>query len=223
LHERPWPQPLTVARRVRSRTHPDGAGRCPRCWLISRACACAVLMPLAAQTRFMVVQHVREGAKSTSTVRWARLLLPRCELLEYSARGDAALPAVGLPGDWLLFPNGPEHSDVVSGPADVPPASAGERPQRLIVLDGTWRQVRRMLAATPNLGRLPRLSVSPRPSGARLRAAPSPRALSTLEAMAGAVARLESPELGQALLRLHDLLVDRVLRARGRPGWGRAA
>lgn len=211
LREQTPLQPLTVANGVRSRTHPDGAGRCPRCWLISRACACALLWPLPVRTRFVIVRHVRETSKSTSTARWAGLLVPGCELREYRERADAPSLALGAPGDWLLFPG-----DSEAGPPRPPP-------RRFIVLDGTWRQARRMLRALPTLERVPRLTIPPRPQGMRLRAAPNGRALSTLEAMAGAVAHLESVELGAALLEIHDALVGRVLRARGRPGLGRAA
>jgi DTW domain-containing protein YfiP len=161
--------------------------------------------------RFLIVRHVREATKSTSTARWAHLLLPSCELREYRERADADGLALGAPGDWLLFPGEGEAS-----PARLPP-------QRLIVLDGTWRQARRMLRALPALQWIPRLTAPPRLPGLRLRTAPNGGALSTLEAMAGAVAKLESAELGALLLETHDALVDRVLRARGRPGLGRAA
>lgn len=191
---------------MRSRTHPDGAGRCPRCWLISKACACALLLPLPVRTRFAVVRHVREASKSTSTARWAQLLVPGCELHEYRERADAAGIALKTPGDWLLFPGAAEAT-----PPQPPP-------QRLIVLDGTWRQARRMLRALQALQQIPRLTVPPRPQGMRLRLAPNGGALSTLEAMAGAVAHFESAELGARLLQTHDALVDRVLRARGRSG-----
>ena len=95
--------------------------------------------------------------------------------------------------------------------------------RRLIVLDGTWRQTRRMLSAIPRLKEIPRLTIPPRPGATRLRAAPRGEALSTLEAMAGAVRAVESEALADALLRIHDTLVNRVLRARGRPGTERAA
>jgi hypothetical protein len=41
--------------------------------------------------------------------------------------------------------------------------------------------------------------------------------------MAGAVHQLESESLGEALLGIHDALVERVLRARGRRSLERAA
>jgi len=156
----------------------------------------------------VVLRHVREADKSSNTARWAALLLPECELRAWAARPDVALLRdLGQPGDCLLFPGeGPPSSP--RRPA-VPPA-------RVVVLDGTWRQVRRMLRALPALQALPRLSVAPRPRRFGLRAAPSPSHLSTLEAISSAVAVLESEALAEALDGCHRELVARALSARGR-------
>lgn len=193
---------------MRSRTAPDGGGRCPRCALHASACACQVLPRLAVRTHFVVIRHAREAAKSSNTARWASLLLPTLELLKWSGRPDATLlQGLGRPGDWLLFPEeGRLHA----------PSLVGSPPQRVLVLDGTWRQVRRMLRRLPALQGLPRLSVAPRPGRVGLRAAPSPTHLSTLEAISSAVALLEGEALALALDGCQRELVARALRARGR-------
>jgi DTW domain-containing protein len=194
---------------VRSRTAPDGGGRCPRCALHESACACALLPQLPIQTRFVVIRHAREAHKSSNTARWAALLLPSVELRSWWGRPDAGqLGDAGRPGDWLLFPL--EESASNPAPVALPP------PQRVVVLDGTWRQVRRMLRALPALQAVPRLSVPPRPGRVALRRASSPGQLSTLEAMSSAVAVLESETLAAALDGCHRELVSRALRARGR-------
>jgi DTW domain-containing protein YfiP len=193
---------------VRSRTAPDGGGRCPRCALHRSSCPCALLPRLAVKTRFVVIRHAREAQKSSNTARWAALLVPGVELLAWSGRPDAGqLGDVGRPGDWLLFPS--EH-------ASTGPATAAAQPERLVLLDGTWRQVRRMLRALPALQALPRLCVPPRPGRVGLRRAPSPGHLSTLEAICSAVAVLESEALATALDGFHRELVSRALAARGR-------
>jgi len=193
---------------VRSRAAPDGAGRCVRCALRLPACGCPLLVPLPIHTHFLVLRHVREAQKSSNTARWAALLLPRCELQPWSGRQDAARFAdLGRPGDWLLFPSEAGKSDG---------AAPGGAPERVLVLDGTWRQAHRMLRALPALQHLPRLSVPPRPLGFRLRAPPSPVHLSTLEAMASAVALLEGEAQAKAVDNCHRALVGRALSARGR-------
>ena len=186
----------------------SGAGsvRCGRCAL-RPPCACRFLEPLPVRTRFVVLRHAREAQKSSNSARWAALLVPRCEMRTWAGRRDAAaLRDLGRPGDWLLFPSGRDEP----GPAGPVPS-----PARVLVLDGTWRQVRRILRALPALQTLPRLSL---PAGAprlRLRAAPAPGCLSTLEAIAGAVALLESEALGRVLDARHRAVVALALAARG--------
>jgi DTW domain-containing protein len=193
---------------VRSRTAPDGGGRCPRCALQLPVCACELLVPLPIRTRFVVLRHAREAPKSSNTARWAALLVPGCELLQWSGRPDAGrLAGLGARGDWLLFP---DAAAVVAPAAKAPP------PERVVVLDGTWRQVRRMLRSLPALQALPRFSVAPRPERVGLRAAPTPSHLSTLGAISGAVSLLESEALALVLDSWHRELVARALRARGR-------
>ena len=193
---------------MRSRTAPDGGGRCPRCALQQPVCACALLQVLPIRTPFLVLRHVREADKSSNTARWAALLLPGCEVRAWGGRPDSArLVDVGQPGDWLLFPNQTPQAS---------PVPNGARPERLVVLDGTWRQVRRMLRALPAVRALPRLSVVARPRRFSLRAAPSPSHLSTLEAMSSAVAVLEGEALAEALDARHREVVVRALTARGR-------
>jgi DTW domain-containing protein len=169
---------------------------------------CTLLPSLSIRTRFVIVRHAREAQKTSNTARWAALLVPGCELLGWGARPDAGhLGQLGRPGDWLLFPGGQEtpRGELATAP-----------PERVVVLDGTWRQVRRMLRALPGLQGLPRLSVPPRPGRVGLRRAPSPGHLSTLEAMSSAVAILESEAMAVALDVCHRELVSRALRARGR-------
>jgi DTW domain-containing protein YfiP len=201
-----FPKPGSAS--VRSRTAPDGGGRCPRCALHQSACACGLFCRLPVSTRFLVVRHAREAHKSSNTARWAALLVPNCELLGWSARPDVRqLGDIGRPGDWLLFP----QESAVPGP--TLPLGA---PERVVVLDGTWRQVRRMLRALPSLQGLPRLQVPPRPSRVGLRRGPSPLHLSTLEAICSAIGLLEGEALAATLDGYHRELVSRALRARGR-------
>ena len=159
------------------------------------------------RTRFVVLRHAREAEKSSNSARWASLLVPGCEMRTWAGRCDVVMHGdLGRPGDWLLFPSEGEGGE---------PGRPEALPERVVVLDGTWRQVRRMLRALPRVRRLPRLSVGPRSPGARLRAPPAPGCLSTLEAMAGAVALLEGEALGQALDARHRAVVARARAARG--------
>ncbi len=191
---------------MRSSTPEDLAGRCARCYLPTRLCLCAHVPRLDTRTAFLVIRHNKEREKSSNTVRLAALALPRCEVLTYGAPDqpfDASV--LETPDTWLLFPG------AAPPPADTPP------PKRLVVVDGSWGQARRMVQRLPALRRLPGLSLPPPPPHTRrLRRPPHPEGMSTLEAMAGAVALLEGAEHASPLYALHELMIDRVLESRGR-------
>jgi DTW domain-containing protein YfiP len=164
-------------------------------------CLCNDVEHVADHTEVLVLRHAKEGFRTTNTARIAALALARCRVIEWTGR-DAELPP--LDGAWLLFPG------------DGPSRPAGPPPSRLVVLDGSWRQARRILLRCPALHRLPRLSLAtPHVAAPRLRASPAPEAMSTLEAIARALETLDGSEVGAALDRVHALASRRVLAARG--------
>ncbi len=198
---------------MRSFTPPGAPGRCPRCLLLADYCLCE-LVGVASESRpeVLIVRHHWEAFKSTGTARLAGLALSNASILDMAAENPEPVRERlrGLEDAWLLYPDG----------AEAPGNRDHERtpPRTLIVLDGTWRQTRKMLRRLPELARFPRFSVSPDASGAerdRLREPPRPGALSTLESIGEALARLDSPAAGQRLLELHQQFVARTRHARG--------
>ncbi|RKG94530.1 DTW domain-containing protein [Corallococcus sp. CA053C] len=193
---------------MRSRTPDDLVGRCERCYLPTAWCLCAQVPVVPTRTELLIIRHNKEAQKSTNTARIAALALPRCRIVSYGAPGqpfDASVLEDGL-DTWLLFPDAPE--------------AEGPLPQRLVVIDGSWAQARRMVQRVPGLRRLPGLRLPPpAPDTRRLRRPPHPDGMSTLEAMAGALARLEGEAVAEPLLALHEVMIQRVLGSRGRLGW----
>jgi len=160
--------------------------------------------------RVLVVRHTWEAFKSTGTARLAALALGNLRIVDMAAENPEAARAElrALEDAWLLYP-GP-----TSGAFD-----ASKRPETLVVLDGTWRQTRKMQRRLPELSRFPRFSLPELPSQEarlRLRQPPRPGARSTLEAIADALALLDSPECGARLLDLHRYFVEQTQRARGK-------
>lgn len=192
---------------VRSFTSAELPGRCQRCWVRLEHCVCAVVPRVEPRTGVIVVRHAREAMKSTGTVRVAALALPNAHVLEYEEDGEPAraqLSGLLTPGTHVLFPSEP------TVPWD------GAQVDRLVVLDGTWRQARRMFHRLPALHALPRLALPPKAEAVlRLRDSATEGGRSTLEALADALARLEGDEVAAPLHRLHADFVERVFRARG--------
>ena len=201
---------------MRSMTAPGAPGRCPRCLILVAHCVCELVgEPRESQPQILIVRHHWEAFKSTGTARLASLALSNLRLLDMTAEDPAPVRAAlrELDGAWLLYPDGsarPGESEKGSG-----------RPRVLVVLDGTWRQTRKMLRRLPELARFPRYSLGPAVESLgrdRLREPPRAGARSTLESIADALAELESRECGERLLALHQAFVERTRIARGQRG-----
>ena len=118
---------------------------------------------------------------------------------------DTPLKVDDFAGAWLLWPGEPEI------PADVP------RPSTLVVLDGSWSQSRKMLQRVPQLRALRKWSLAAPPGRRSLRVSP-PGGMSSLEAIAEALAVLEGEELGARVRAVHEALVQKQLGERGYVG-----
>lgn len=190
---------------MRARSFDDPAGRCPRCLLRGEACVCAVLPMIPTRTHFLILRHVIESRRSTNTGWVAALALPNSTLLDVG--GGPAVPEEPLraPGTWLLFPG------------FAPPPSGAPPPSHVVVLDGTWKQARKLLLRVPALRGLPKLSLPPPANPpVRMRRQTVEGGMSTLEAIAAAVARFEGPEAGARLNELYEQMARRALAVRGR-------
>ena len=90
-------------------------------------------------------------------------------------------------------------------------------PDRVVVIDATWQQSRRLYSSMPVLWALPRLFL-PEPTRSRDRLRDQHRSdeMSTIEAVAAAVAKIEGPETANPLESLYDEVVRRTISLR----WG---
>ncbi|RKH18249.1 DTW domain-containing protein [Corallococcus praedator] len=178
----------------------DRPPRCPRCNLAIHLCLCAEIPQVETRTRFLLLQHVLETAKRSNTGRVAALALANAKLLIVGGMTEALdTSLLSEPGTWLLFPDGPV------APPDAP------APKQLVVLDGNWSQARRMTQRLPALRALPRLVLPPpEPGMLRLREPSHPAGMSTLDAIARAVALLEGADVAAPLERLAALRVQRI-------------
>jgi DTW domain-containing protein YfiP len=183
------------------RSATDLSNRCVRCRLRRDLCLCGEVVPLVTRTRVVVLRHALEAFRSTNTGRIALLALARGELETYGAPGGDGPGPADLEGAWLLFPDG----------ARTPEAP----PRTLVAVDGSWSQARRMVQQVPWLRVLPRMALPPGPALPRLRVAPRPDGLSTIEAITRGLARYEAPEVTEGLERLCRLHAERTRAARG--------
>jgi DTW domain-containing protein YfiP len=159
----------------------------------------------------LILQHPSEVRHALNTARLAALGLSNAQLLV----GEVfeALPALlQQPGyrACLLFPGEQVQ------PLMPYEESCSELPLLLVVPDGTWRKARKLLHVNPLLANLPRVAL---PEGLssryRLRKAPMPGALSTLEAIVAALNTVEAPTCFDALLKPFEALIEGQIEAMG--------
>lgn len=179
--------------------------QCPDCQRPLSHCLCPLIPRLASRTQILLLQHPSETEHALNTARLVALGLSSAELRVGELFGD--LPDDGME-NFLLFP----------GEEAVPLASlaASAAPIRLIVPDGTWRKARKLLHLNPAIADLPRVAL---PEGLvsryRVRKAPQPGALSTLEAVVAALNTLEGAGRYDALLRPFEAMIQAQIEAMG--------
>ncbi len=184
--------------------------RCPRCHRPSAACYCATA-PVPTPIRIVFLQHPRERRRAIGTARLAHLALPNSELhvgvtFDDNARVQA-LAADTSGRTAVLFP----------GSSGMPAVRLGEV-DTLLVPDGTWSEARKLVGRNPFLARLPRIALDPSsPSRYRIRRAPAPHCLSTVEAVVALLAEREGTgERFAPVLHAFDRLVTTQLAGAAR-------
>ncbi|QHG22846.1 tRNA-uridine aminocarboxypropyltransferase [Pseudomonas sp. DTU12.1] len=183
--------------------------QCPRCLRPTTHCLCALIPSLDSRTRVLLLQHPSEVNHALNTARLAALGLVNAQLVvgEIFENLPTLLNAPGYQAR-LLFPA-----------EDAQPLQAyrpSDEPLLLVVPDGTWRKARKLLHLNPLLAALPRVTLT---AGAvsryRLRKAPGPGALSTVEAIVQALTVLEAPQSFEPLLRPFEALIEGQIAAMG--------
>lgn len=97
----------------------------------------------------MILRHTLESKRNSNTGRLVARAIEGCSITEYGNPG-ASLDTGALDQEdtWLLYPNGSSRTPK-------------RPPKRLVVLDGSWGQARRMAQRIPSLWRMPTLALPP--------------------------------------------------------------
>ncbi len=181
-----------------------GRGRCVGCFRPQADCFCDAIPSIDNRTHVLILQHRRERFHPFNTARMVHTALRKSSLLVDHTPGLAAR-VVLKPRAGLLYP-GPGAILI----DDLPPA---ERPEQLVVVDGTWHHAKTVVRDLRPLHDLPRYRLAPaEPSRYRVRREPSAMFLSTVEATVAALRALEPETRGlDQLLAAFDCMVERQL------------
>lgn len=185
--------------------------RCDRCRRPVSHCLCDHIPALENRTRVLILQHPDEARHPLNTARLAALGLRHADLLVGECFPELERIVASVDHAWLLFPDAEGDAPALPGALGPPGAST-----LLVVPDGTWRKARRIVGLNPLLKTLPRVSLSPGPpSEYRVRKALEPAAVSTIEAIVRALAKLEPEHDFEPLLRPFRVLVEQQIDAMG--------
>ena len=198
---------------MRSNKPRDENSHCPRCYQRLEICICPILPTVTTRTEVLILRHIYEAQRPSNTGRLVALAMPNSRIIPCGGGTRIGLSPIDdeflrVPGTWLLWPDGtgtqPEISDLAT-------------PDRVVVIDATWQQARRLYSSMPVLRALPRL-VLPAPIRCRDRLREQHRSdgMSTLETVAAAVAKIEGAESARPLEILYDEVVRRTISLR----WG---
>ncbi len=206
---------------------------CPKCLKPRSLCVCDEVVPIDNRIALLVLQHPQEQDKTLGTARLTVQSLTNA-VFRIGLSWPSLAKALGRPAE-------PRHWAVVylgaTRPADFPPgreiavfdkkgeavadqAAALAEIKGVIVLDGTWSQAKTLWWRNPWVLKAKRIALKPRRPSlyGRLRREPRREGLSTLEAAALVLARLESrPEIEATLTRTFARMLARYRQARARP------
>ena len=188
---------------MRSYTPRDLSGLCPRCFLRVDLCLCSELLCIESELQIVIVRHVREERLTSNTGRLAALMLNNVRIVPYGGGEPFDEEPLRCDDTWLLFPGAKS-------------AAPRGRPRRLVLLDATFRQSRRMYKKISGLRQLQQCALNaPERRTPGRRRSPRPDGLSTIEAIATALAQFESPELAVPLMTAYAEFVRRADISRG--------
>jgi DTW domain-containing protein YfiP len=189
---------------------------CPECFLHRSLCLCADIPVLNLKTKVSLIIHARELKRTTNTGRLALKALSNSELRVRGEKNETDQP---LDLSDLLSP---QYESLFFFPSDEAVELTKDflktftKPIQLIVPDGNWRQASKVNTRHQELAHLPRVMISERNQARHhLRAESTEYGMSTLEAIAKAIAVIEGGEAGQKLQSLYYLKLERTLKARG--------
>ena len=179
--------------------------QCIKCFRTPDLCYCEAVGSIENKTEILILQHRRERMHPFNTARIVDRTLNRsrviCERNEDMARMELPISA----NAGLLYPSKDAELLTEINPSD--------RPDQLVILDGTWHHAKTLYRDVAHLQTLPKYRLAPtKPGNYRIRMEPNETSLSTLEAVTAALHQLE-PETKNidALTAAFDCMIEKQL------------
>ena len=221
---------------------PEPLPDCPRCGKPPALCVCEGIVPFPNKVALVILQHPQEQDRTLGTARLAGLHFENA-LFKIGLSWPSLSKLLGRPVDpqrWAVLYLGSVRADAIApgrgivvvdkkGAALADQDAALRGIEGIVLLDGTWSQAKALWWRNGWMLKCRRVVLAPqRPSRyGRLRREPRADGLSTIEAAALLLARLEHrPEIETALHASFERLLARYRQpqppaARPRRDWRR--
>ena len=196
-------------------TESSDSPECPRCGKPAALCVCDDIAPIACRTRLAILQHPQEQDRLLGTARLTALHF-KDAVVKVGLSWPSLSKVLGRPVDparWAVLylgsvkvPAAAGHDEIVAvdrkGLPEPDQRGVLEAIEGVILLDGNWSQAKALWWRNPWLLKCQRVVLAPaRPSlYGKLRREPRREGVSTLEAAALLISRLEGrPDIRQTL------------------------
>ena len=204
---------------------PDAVPDCPRCGKPPPLCVCDGIVPLDNKIELLILQHPQEQDRTLGTARLAALHFKNA-LFKIGLSWPSLSKVLGRTADpqrWAILYLGSVNAAAIAPGRDIVVVDKKGEPvahqegalrdlEGVIVLDGTWSQAKALWWRNGWMLKCRRIVLGPqRPSRyGKLRREPRSDGLSTIEAAAMLLARLEKrPEIETALHASFERLLAR--------------
>jgi DTW domain-containing protein YfiP len=212
----------------------DTAGaECGRCGKPAALCVCDAIVPLDNSIQVLILQHPQEQDRALGTARLTALHFRR-GILKVGLSWPSLTKILGRPTDpqrWAILYLGSAKVAALAPDREVLVLNRKGEPERnqdallrdiegVVLLDGTWSQAKALWWRNAWMLKCRRVILGPpRPSRyGKLRREPRRDGLSTIEAAAMLVSRLENrPEIETALTASFERLLARYREAAKQP------
>jgi DTW domain-containing protein len=211
----------------------EAAETCARCEKPTALCVCGGIVPMDHRIAVLILQHPQEQDVTLGTARLTTLHLKQATL-KIGLSWPSLSKALGRPADpkrWAVLYLGSARAAELAGSREIivldrkgeaaadQDAALAEL-EGIVLLDGSWSQAKALWWRNPWMLKCRRIVLGPRrPSRyGKLRREPRRDALSTIEAAALLLSRLERrPEIERVMLASLDDLLERYRTARRGP------
>ena len=234
MTEPPAAEPPAAAGAPHASAVADPNAECPHCGKPPALCVCDSIERIDNKISLLILQHPQEQDRELGSARLTALHLTNA-LLKIGLSWPSLTKILGRPTDpqhWAILYLGsakaaavlPDHDIVVvnrKGNAVDHQDQALREIEGIILLDGTWSQAKALWWRNAWMLKCKRVVLGPkRPSRyGRLRREPRSDGLSTIEAAAMLLARLEhKPEIETALNASFERLLARYRQTHAGPG-----